>query len=211
MTQPVVERWAVERPLSPHVTTSSQMIDVIHDMLARPGVALGLADAEVAPPLEHGLREAGLAHGVQGLLEVLLGLAGEADDDVGGDRGVGDGGPHPVEDAEEPLDELAALAESAGARVVGDGSVEITELVADLDPDSIRKMLEVNILGTSLGIKHAFRVGFACNAFTRARRRTRSRPSFVSTMRLPPSVPPVSSTMSGRHPLRASRSSSVIR
>ena len=27
----------------------------------------------------------------------------------------------------------------------------------DLDPDDIRRMLEVNILGTSLGLKHAFR------------------------------------------------------
>ena len=36
-------------------------------------------------------------------LEVLLGLAGEADDDVGGDRGVRDGGADPVDDAEVPL------------------------------------------------------------------------------------------------------------
>ncbi|HEU5387480.1 MAG TPA: SDR family NAD(P)-dependent oxidoreductase [Streptosporangiaceae bacterium] len=41
--------------------------------------------------------------------------------------------------------------------VVNNAGVEITQLVADLDPDAIRKMLEVNILGTALGIKHAFR------------------------------------------------------
>ena len=41
--------------------------------------------------------------------------------------------------------------------VVNNAGVEITQLVADLDPDAVRKMLEVNILGTSLGIKHAFR------------------------------------------------------
>jgi 3alpha(or 20beta)-hydroxysteroid dehydrogenase len=41
--------------------------------------------------------------------------------------------------------------------VVNNAGVEITQLVADLNPDDIRKMLEVNILGTSLGIKHAFR------------------------------------------------------
>jgi len=29
--------------------------------------------------------------------------------------------------------------------------------VADLDPDDIRKMLDVNIVGTALGLKHAFR------------------------------------------------------
>ena len=41
--------------------------------------------------------------------------------------------------------------------VVNNAGVEISSLVVDLDPDDIRKMLEVNILGTSLGIKHAFR------------------------------------------------------
>ena len=44
----------------------------------------------------------GLDH-AQGLLEVLLRLAGEADDDVGADRGVRQLGAHPVEDAEELL------------------------------------------------------------------------------------------------------------
>jgi NAD(P)-dependent dehydrogenase (short-subunit alcohol dehydrogenase family) len=41
--------------------------------------------------------------------------------------------------------------------MVNNAGVEISGLVVDLDPDDIRKMLEVNILGTSLGIKHAFR------------------------------------------------------
>ena len=41
--------------------------------------------------------------------------------------------------------------------LVNNAGVEITQLVVDLDPDDIRRMLEVNILGTSLGIKHAFR------------------------------------------------------
>ena len=41
--------------------------------------------------------------------------------------------------------------------VVNNAGVEISSLVIDLDPDDIRKMLEVNILGTALGIKHAFR------------------------------------------------------
>jgi hypothetical protein len=36
-------------------------------------------------------------------LEVLLGLAGEPDDDVGGDGGVGHGGADALEDAEEAL------------------------------------------------------------------------------------------------------------
>ena len=41
--------------------------------------------------------------------------------------------------------------------LVNNAGVEITELVIDLDPDSVRRMLEVNVLGTALGIKHAFR------------------------------------------------------
>jgi len=41
--------------------------------------------------------------------------------------------------------------------VVNNAGVEISGLVADLDPDDVRRMLEVNVLGTALGIKHAFR------------------------------------------------------
>ena len=41
--------------------------------------------------------------------------------------------------------------------VVNNAGVEISSLVADLNPDDIRKMLDVNILGTALGLKHAFR------------------------------------------------------
>src|SRR5579864_5136950 len=41
--------------------------------------------------------------------------------------------------------------------LVNNAGVEITSLIVDLNPDDIRKMLEVNVLGTSLGIKHAFR------------------------------------------------------
>ncbi|WP_410656993.1 SDR family NAD(P)-dependent oxidoreductase [Amycolatopsis sp. lyj-112] len=41
--------------------------------------------------------------------------------------------------------------------VVNNAGVEITGLVAELDPADVRKMLEVNVLGTALGVKHAFR------------------------------------------------------
>jgi len=41
--------------------------------------------------------------------------------------------------------------------LVNNAGIEITSLVVDLNPDDIRKMLEVNVLGTSLGLKHAFR------------------------------------------------------
>ena len=41
--------------------------------------------------------------------------------------------------------------------VVNNAGVEITSLLVDLDPAGVRKQLEVNLLGTALGIKHAFR------------------------------------------------------
>jgi NAD(P)-dependent dehydrogenase (short-subunit alcohol dehydrogenase family) len=41
--------------------------------------------------------------------------------------------------------------------VVNNAGVEITSLIVDLDPAEVRRMLEVNMLGTALGIKHAFR------------------------------------------------------
>jgi NAD(P)-dependent dehydrogenase (short-subunit alcohol dehydrogenase family) len=41
--------------------------------------------------------------------------------------------------------------------LVNNAGVEITSLLVDLDAGAARKQLEVNLLGTALGIKHAFR------------------------------------------------------
>jgi len=41
--------------------------------------------------------------------------------------------------------------------LVNNAGIEITSLLADLDPAQARRQLEVNVLGTALGIKHAFR------------------------------------------------------
>ncbi len=41
--------------------------------------------------------------------------------------------------------------------LVNNAGIEISELVIDLNPQNVLKMLEVNVMGTSLGIKHAFR------------------------------------------------------
>jgi 3alpha(or 20beta)-hydroxysteroid dehydrogenase len=56
----------------------------------------------------------------------------------------------------------SAVAEAAGLLggldiLVNNAGVEITSLLVDLDPGQARKQLEVNLLGTALGIKHAFR------------------------------------------------------
>jgi NAD(P)-dependent dehydrogenase (short-subunit alcohol dehydrogenase family) len=50
------------------------------------------------------------------------------------------------------IDELGGL-----DIVVNNAGIELSGLVVDLDPRDVRRMLEVNVLGTSLGIKHAFR------------------------------------------------------
>jgi len=41
--------------------------------------------------------------------------------------------------------------------LVNNAGIEITSLLIDLDPEGVRRMLEVNVLGTALGIKHGFR------------------------------------------------------
>lgn len=51
--------------------------------------------------------------------------------------------------ASERLGGVTALVNNAG--------IEISDLLIDLDPEGMRKVLDVNVLGTALGIKHAFR------------------------------------------------------
>jgi 3alpha(or 20beta)-hydroxysteroid dehydrogenase len=41
--------------------------------------------------------------------------------------------------------------------VVNNAGIEISELLIDINPQNLLRMLEVNILGVALGIKHAFR------------------------------------------------------
>ncbi len=50
------------------------------------------------------------------------------------------------------------VAELGGLDIlVNNAGIEITSLIADADPDEHRRMFEVNLLGTTLGVKHAFR------------------------------------------------------
>jgi hypothetical protein len=53
-------------------------------------------------------REPGLAHQVQGVLEVPVGLAGETDDDVGGDSGARNPRPDPVQDRQVAVPAVGA-------------------------------------------------------------------------------------------------------
>ena len=41
--------------------------------------------------------------------------------------------------------------------VVNNAGIEVTQLIVDAEPDAHRSMFDVNLLGTLLGIKHAFR------------------------------------------------------
>ncbi|WP_017935598.1 SDR family NAD(P)-dependent oxidoreductase [Nocardioides sp. Iso805N] len=52
----------------------------------------------------------------------------------------------------------AAVGELGGLDIlVNNAGVEITSLITELDPADVRTMLEVNVLGTSLGLKHGLR------------------------------------------------------
>lgn len=52
----------------------------------------------------------------------------------------------------------ATIGELGGLDIlVNNAGIEISGLVIDLDPTEVRRMLEVNVLGTALGLKHAFR------------------------------------------------------
>jgi 3alpha(or 20beta)-hydroxysteroid dehydrogenase len=52
----------------------------------------------------------------------------------------------------------ATIAELGGLDIlVNNAGVELSGLVVDLDPADVRRMLEINVLGTALGLKHAFR------------------------------------------------------
>jgi NAD(P)-dependent dehydrogenase (short-subunit alcohol dehydrogenase family) len=54
---------------------------------------------------------------------------------------------------------VAATIEQLGGLdiVVNNAGIEITSLICDAEPDDLRRMLEVNVLGTALGIKHGLR------------------------------------------------------
>src|SRR4051812_41038518 len=41
--------------------------------------------------------------------------------------------------------------------VVNNAGIEITSLVVDIDPGQLRRMLDVNVVGTALGLKHGLR------------------------------------------------------
>jgi 3alpha(or 20beta)-hydroxysteroid dehydrogenase len=52
----------------------------------------------------------------------------------------------------------ATIGELGGLDIlINNAGIEISGLVIDIDPADVRRMLDVNVLGTALGLKHAFR------------------------------------------------------
>jgi NAD(P)-dependent dehydrogenase (short-subunit alcohol dehydrogenase family) len=41
--------------------------------------------------------------------------------------------------------------------LVNNAGIELSSLVIDIDPEDVRRMMDVNVVGTMLGVKHAFR------------------------------------------------------
>src|SRR6266545_1173808 len=63
-----------------------------------------------------------------------------------------------TDDASWEVGVAAAIEQLGGLDiVVNNAGVEITSLLVDLDPEQARTMLDINVVGTALGIKHAFR------------------------------------------------------
>lgn len=54
---------------------------------------------------------------------------------------------------------VAATVETLGGFdiLINNAGIEITALVSEIEPVALRRMLDVNIVGTALGLKHAFR------------------------------------------------------
>lgn len=118
-------------------------------------------------------RRAVVTGGAQGLGEGMaraLAAAGasvvvaDVKDDLGAkvaaDLGEGHGFVHlDVTDDEGWAAALTSAVEQLGGLdiLVNNAGVEITSLITELDPADVRTMLEVNVLGTSLGLKHGLR------------------------------------------------------
>ena len=86
----------VLRPRDVVLQGDQPLVALLHDLLGHLAVQVGGRGARALGVLEgEGAREARLATTSRVCCEVVVGLAGEADDDVGGDGGVGHRGADP--------------------------------------------------------------------------------------------------------------------
>ena len=92
-------------------------------------------------------------------------MIGDVQDDAGavavkGLEGDGHGFVHlDITDDDSWASAVATTVEHLGGLdiLVNNAGVEITSLITELDPADVRTMLEVNVLGTALGLKHGLR------------------------------------------------------
>jgi 3alpha(or 20beta)-hydroxysteroid dehydrogenase len=117
------------------------------------GAAQGLGEG-----MAHALAAAGATVVVADLQDDLGPKVAESLANSGG----GDGHGFVRLDVSDDASWEAAIADAVGQLggvdiLVNNAGIEITSLIVDLDPAQARKQLEVNLLGTALGIKHAFR------------------------------------------------------
>jgi 3alpha(or 20beta)-hydroxysteroid dehydrogenase len=124
----------------------------VFDLTGRKALVTGGAQG-LGEGMAHALARAGARVVVADLQEDLGAKVAES---------LGDGHGFVRLDVTDDANWESAIAEATGLLggldiVVNNAGVEITSLIVDLDPDQVRKQLEVNLLGTALGIKHAFR------------------------------------------------------
>src|SRR5215207_7408357 len=108
------------------------------------GMARALAEAGATVVIADLQEEAGRA--------VAKGLAGDSEGEHGFvalDVTSDEGWESAIDEAVEHLGGLDILVNNAG--------IEITSLFTEIQAEQVRKMLEVNFLGTALGIKHGLR------------------------------------------------------
>ena len=103
----------------------------------------------------------GMAHALAaaGAKVVIADLQDDLGPKVAESSGEGHGFVHL--DTTDDANWEAAIAEATALLggldiLVNNAGIEITSLIVDLDPAAVRKQLEVNLLGTALGLKHAF-------------------------------------------------------
>lgn len=110
--------------------------------------------------LGQGMAEALARHGASVVIADLLELEGKAVAEQIGKDGTTAGFVHL--DVTDEASWEAAVAEASGLMggldvLVNNAGVEISALITDFRPEDLRAMLEVNVLGTALGIKHGLR------------------------------------------------------
>src|SRR5215218_7550900 len=109
-----------------------------------------------AQGLGEGMAQALAAAGAR----VMIGDVNEAGEQTAKGLGEGHGFVHldVTDEAGWEAATSACIDQLGGLDIlVNNAGIEITSLITEVQVDDVRKMLDVNILGTTLGLKHGFR------------------------------------------------------